>query len=80
MKGHTIEGTITIANLAFIGEAHVVVALCPKCDKTHLQIMMPGIGHILLNMEPEEAEALAKDLINPQAAPEGQVKTLEGPQ
>jgi hypothetical protein len=79
MHGHLIEGTITIADLTFIGEADVLVALCPKCDKTHLQILMPGIGHILLNMEPEEAEAIAKDLINPQAAPEGQVKTLGEP-
>jgi hypothetical protein len=46
--------------------------LCPHCDKTHFGIFTADkLFTMKLDLDPEEAEALAAALINPVPAPVG---------
>lgn len=50
---------------------YVTSVLCPHCDKTHFGIFTADkMFTMKLDLDPEEAEALAAELINPQTVGE----------
>ena len=49
--------------------ADLTVFLCGHCDKTHMGVSFGEATHILLYLDPTQAEELARQLIDPEPTP-----------
>lgn len=54
----------------------VYVGICPLCDKTHLNVILKGVGQVMLTFDPRMAEAAGKNLISPEPFSEDQVRAI----